>query len=214
MGSNDSDAQDDEKPVHKVWLDGYWIGQTPVTNRQYQVYCHEKGFSKGFDKNELEFPVVEITWHDASEFCGWLTEKSGQNIRMPTEAEWEKAARGTDARKYPWGNENPTCRLANYHGCVGETSLVGNYPAGASPFGALDMAGNVWEWVADWYLQDYFRQSTYKNPQGPDSGIHRVFRGGSWGSNNIYLRVSSRQRANPGDSHITNGFRCLLHKTP
>jgi formylglycine-generating enzyme required for sulfatase activity len=170
----------DESPQHSVYLDAFWIDQTEVTNAQYEK-CLEAGSCKEpqcwdeKDYNSPEQPVVCVTWDDAQAYAIWA------GGRLPTEAEWEKAARGTDGRLYPWGNHFD-CAMANLAGCPGPFAAepVGSYPAGASPYGALDMAGNVSEWVADWYAQDYYASSPGSYPLGPGSGSPRVFRGGGW----------------------------------
>ena len=114
-----------------------------------------------------------MTWYGANTYC------SENRKRLPTEAEWEKAARGTSVRAYPWGDGGVNCTLVNYYGCIGGTAAVGSYPAGASPYGVMDMAGNVWEWVNDWYLDGYYSSSPYSNPLGPLTGTYRVLRGGT-----------------------------------
>ena len=209
MGSEDEDAWDDEKPEHQVYLDAFWIYQTEVTNAQYRQCVEEDACllpgdtTKYQDADYADHPVVHVSWYDADAYCQW---SRGQ---LPTEAEWEKAARGTDGRIYPWGDQKPTCNLANFSGCVGGTSRVGSYPDGASPYGALDMAGNVWEWVADWYAEDYYSRSPDDNPTGPTSGNKRGIRSGSWYSGRGSLRVSYRNRYGPDNWYGNYGFRCL-----
>jgi formylglycine-generating enzyme required for sulfatase activity len=193
---DDEDADDDERPQHKVYLDGYWMAKYPVTNAQYQAYVqHGSGEEpldavRFTDPQKHRHPVVEVSWYDAHKFCMWLSRVTGQTIALPTEAEWEKAARGTDGRKYPWGNQAPSIRSANFDEAIGDTTPVDQYPGGASPYGALDMAGNVWEWCADWFDGDYYKNSPPKNSQGPDSGDYRVQRGGSWDYPKSFLRLS------------------------
>lgn len=221
MGSEDDDAENDESPEHTVYLDAYWIYQTEVTNAQYRQCvdegeCDVPSVVDQFNNPDFDdHPVVYVSWFDADTYCQWV------GGRLPTEAEWEKAARGTDGRKFPWGDTGVTGEKANYCdvNCEYEwldtsqddgykrTAPVGSYPNGASPYGALDMAGNVMEWVGDWYDGDYYGQSPSTNPQGPDSGEYRMLRGGSWFSNEWLLRASNRYGFVPGSG--ASGFRCF-----
>jgi serine/threonine protein kinase len=210
MGSDDEDAQEDEKPMHKVYLNEYWIGLTPVTNQQYQIYCKDAGKKYRPFLQRRDYPVINVSWFDSNDFCNWLVQKTKRLVRLPTEAEWEKAARGLDKRNYPWGNESPNCNLANYVQCLGRGASVTSHPDGASPYGVLDMAGNVWEWVNDWYAEDYYNKSPEHHPEGPESGNYRVLRGGSWDSYELELRVWYRYGGFPDDCFNNYGFRCLL----
>jgi formylglycine-generating enzyme required for sulfatase activity len=218
MGSPAGQGADDEHPQHMVYLDAFWIDQTEVTNAQYRQCleagaCRKPYYWDDSGYNAPDQPLVGVSWDDARTYCEWV------GARLPTEAQWEKAARGTDGRKYPWGNEDADCDRANYYGkpcacggtdpCVGKPSQVGAHPAGASPYGALDMAGNVWEWVADWYAADYYSRSPARNPQGPDSGEYRGLRGGSWYLNDNYVRSAFRYRFIPDLRFFNWGFRCV-----
>ncbi len=195
MGSNDGGAN--EKPVHQVYLDDFWIDVYEVTNALYKKCvdagkCQPPGSlssakqSSYFGNSQFDnYPVTFVSWNDAKTYCEWAGK------RLPTEAEWEKAARGTDARVYPWGNEWDGNK-ANVEQRVGDTTLVGSYPAGASPYGVLDMTGNVWEWVADWYDGSYYANSPSRNPPGPPSGQYRALRGGGWADDHYSVRVAHR----------------------
>jgi formylglycine-generating enzyme required for sulfatase activity len=223
MGSSDLDsaASTDEKPQRNVYVDTFWIDQTEVTNRQFQN-CVEAGHCTPARMGNLNFrkgqlPVVGVNWQQAESYCRWA------GVRLPTEAEWEKAARGTDGRLYPWGDEFEGERLnfcdAN---CVADwrdrsandgyryTAPVGSYPDGASPYGVLDMSGNVWEWTADWYAADQYVVGVGSNPTGPGSGQQKVIRGGSWYYQGVSLRVARRHKDVPTSNYDNIGFRCAI----
>jgi formylglycine-generating enzyme required for sulfatase activity len=217
MGADDTDPEAGvvEKPQHWLYLSPYWIDLTEVTNAMYQQ-CVKAGDCQPPEKvgsktrpayyNEPQYqnyPVVFVSWEDASAYCGWA------GRRLPSEAEWEKAARGIDGWLYPWGNVPPDYRKANFNNLAGDTTRVGAYPAGASPFGVLDMAGNVAEWVADWYGDGYYAASPYKNPTGPNSGEFRILRGGSWFNTANALRTTFRLWNYPVLRSETVGFRCV-----
>jgi len=213
MGSSDgdSDAYSNEKPQHTVSLDEFWIMQMEVTKGQYQgcVAAGKCAAPSCSGTGRGDHPVVCVAWQDAADYCAWA------GGRLPTEAEWEKAARGPstgsgDGRRYPWGNDAPDGMRLNYNGNVGNTTAVGSYPSGASPYGALDMAGNVWEWVADWYSKTTYSQPALVNPPGPANGSYRVMRGGGWTSPAIDLRLTYRQAYVPFSAWIDVGFRCAM----
>lgn len=187
MGDNFNEGDNDELPVHAVNLDEYYISKYEITFEQYDKVHQEIGElpppDEGWGRGSR--PVIMVSWYEANAFCTWLSQKTGKDIHLPTEAQWEKAARGTGQRRYPWGNAAPDCSLANFC-CKDRTDPVGSYPAGVSPYGVHDMAGNVAEWCRDKYRLDYYSTSPYRNPQGPyydDLAIYRVVRGGSWDCN-------------------------------
>lgn len=210
-----SDRVDDERPPHEVYLDAYYIDKYEVANSLYNV-CVEIGICRlpsdirhFSDPKYANHPVVYVDWEMAQRYCEW------RGIHLPTEAEWEKAARGTDDRLYPWGNAI-SCEQANYANCVGDTTDVGKYQSGASPYGIYDMGGNVWEWVADWYLSDYYQilESSFSNPQGPSFGEDKTKRGGDWNDESIWLIVSKREHSSASYYSKTTGFRCAKDANP
>jgi formylglycine-generating enzyme required for sulfatase activity len=225
MGSNVDEAVYDEKPIHTVYLDAFWIDQTEVTNAMYAKCvgagrCEPPSSSRSYSRDSYygipefdDYPVIYVSWHDAQAYCAWAGK------RLPTEAEWDKAASWDEKNRqkfiYPWGN-SIDCSLANYwgreEGCIGDTIEVGSYQDGQSPYGVLDMTGNVIEWVADWYDEEYYAISPPSNPLGPDDGEFRVVRGGSWANPGAMVRVSYRFiPLYPIGSYDSLGFRCALN---
>lgn len=213
MGSvaGDTNADADELPQHAVSLDAFWIDQTEVTNAQYEL-CVDSGNCRGSrlaaDRvyNDPHHPVVGVSWFDATAYCEWV------GGRLPTEAEWEYAARGPESRRYPWGNELPACELAEFGECFDEEVPSGAFSYGESWVGVLDIAGSVWEWVHDWWAADYYEYSPVDNPSGPTNGSSRVIRGGSYGTFSRYVRSASRGLAQPDSTFIYVGFRCASSK--
>lgn len=246
MGSVEG-GDSDEQPQHSVYLDAYWIDQTEVTNRQFEAFVAATGYRTDAEKegtgtvvtsisqwttaegadwrhpngpassiaDRMDVPVVQVSWNDARVYCEWA------GVRLPTEAEWEKAARGVDGRKYPWGDEDISCDYAvMWEPGVGKACgqgdgawPVGGKPAGASPYGALDMTGNVWEWTHDWYDPDYYAESPAINPQGPEKGVEITSRGGSWVNTPAYSRCAKRGSDLPTGSSNVDGFRCAVSES-
>ncbi|MDE3090009.1 MAG: formylglycine-generating enzyme family protein [Chloroflexota bacterium] len=211
MGNNK--GNDDEKPAHTIYLDVFWMDKYLVTNALYKKCVDAGKCATPFASSSVtrasyygntlfdNYPAIYVTWFDANTFCAWAGK------RLPTEAEWEKAGRGTDARTYPWGSTFDANKL-NANSPYGNTTAVGNFPLGASPYGAMDMAGNVWEWVADWYDSGYYSVSPRNNPKGPTTGQWRVLRGGAWDTDQQTIRISFRHAFIPEASHFSFGFRC------
>jgi len=210
MGSEN--WSDDEKPAHTVYLDAFWIDKTEVTNAMYRLCVddeecnHPQTLIFFDDKTYDDHPVVAVTWQDAVNYCTWA------GRQLPTEAQWEKAARGTDGREYAWGNtwDSAFLNWTESRDLYRSTSPVGSFEDGASPYGALDMQGNVWEWVADWYAGDFYDHSPKEKPSGPESGFERVHRGGSWYDIDFNQRTSNRDRNTPHFPDLGIGFRCVL----
>ncbi len=213
MGSDkriDKDAWDHELPQHRLYLPGYRIGKYPVTNEEYAAFLTATGHSVPHrweeNRTKLDHPVVYVTWLDATAYCRWLSETTGRDYRLPSEAEWEKAARGSDGRIYPWGNQPPDERRCNFDNNVDDTTPVGSYPAGVSPYGCFDMAGNVWEWTNSLY-----RGYPYRFDDGREESEHkgnesRVLRGGAFYGNRKEARCASRWY-DPWFRHYYRGFR-------
>ena len=217
MGSDkqkDPLAQDNEMPQHSLYLPEYQIARYPVTNAQYQVFVAATNrralhhWENGRMPADMEnHPVVLVSWHDARAFCDWASDVTNQTICLPSEAEWEKAARGTDGRIWPWGNEPPTQECCNFDSNVGDTTPVNSYPKGASPYGLLDMAGNVWEWTANLYERYPYRlDGNRENPVG-DEDIS--LRGGSWYGSDYYVRCAFRDKDGPEYQYNSVGFRVV-----
>jgi formylglycine-generating enzyme required for sulfatase activity len=198
---------DNEAPQRRVYLKTFYIDKYEVTNALFRKkLVPEQVYSGTFGKPDQ--PVVGVTWDQAKDYCGRVGK------RLPTEAEWEKAARGTDRRIFPWGNGPANCELAIMGETIPSCSRgystweVGSRPKGASPYGAMDMAGNVMEWVADWYVGKYYSTAPDRNPKGPPEGSLRVLRGGAWFNSGALLRAAFRTGFEPDETNHGVGFRC------
>ena len=226
MGTDSQQANSDQRPAHTVYLNTFYIDKYEVTNAQYEEFILAGGYQKkkfwtteGWDfiqKNKIQaplkygqnsvstepdHPVIGVSWYEANAYATWAGK------RLPTEAEWEKAARGTDRRIYPWGNEMDFSKL-NYFPHSIKLLKVGSFPQGASPYHIMDMAGSLWEWTADWYGETYYAQSPLKNPKGPDNGKYRVLRGGGWDSIRLQLQCTYRYYDKEDRRTYNIGFRC------
>ncbi|MBN1450261.1 MAG: SUMF1/EgtB/PvdO family nonheme iron enzyme [Anaerolineales bacterium] len=217
MGSEAGSS--DEKPVHTVYTDAFWMDQSEVTNAMYTLCveegdCQQPGGNFYGNAQYADHPVVNVSWDDAVTYCKWA------GARLPTEAEWEKAARGgLEGATYPWGNEPHVCTLGAENGSQSsacDLDMIQAKSFASNGYGLYDMAGNVWEWVADWYDSSYYGTLTdgVRNPAGPDSGQARVLRGGSWLVSGYYLRVAARYGVGPSNSYNLIGFRCARETSP
>ncbi|NQE46031.1 Hercynine oxygenase [ANME-1 cluster archaeon GoMg2] len=230
-----SSEVDDEKPSREIYLDDFWIGKYLVTNEEFKEFIDDGGYDKdrkimwseeGWrwrEENEISkpeywhdrkwngpnFPVVGISWYEAEAYANWLSEIKGYQYRLPTEAEWEKAARGAEHFKYPWGEDFDRNLCNSDESGLHRTSPVGIYPNGKSPYGCFDMTGNVWEWCSDWYSNNYYTNSPDRNPNGPLKGANRVIRGGGWNRYARYCRSAFRHRNDPRCRYYYIGFRLL-----
>jgi len=232
MGSDparDKLADPDEQPQHRVHLPDYQIARTPVTNAQYRAFVQATGhapprhWAEGRPpRDQSDHPVVWVTWHDAILYCRWLFKTTGKPYALPSEAEWEKAARGTDGRVYPWGDEWDATRCNSDEGGMGGTTAVGAYPGGAGPYGLLDVAGNVWEWTRSlWGRERELAEAAFGYPYTPTDGresldageASRVVRGGSWFSSRREARCAYRHGNYPFDCYPYGGFRVVVLST-
>ena len=216
----DRDGGRDEYPRHEVFLDAFHIDKYEVTNGRYLEFIRVTGHRKpqhpsnpkrnlwqgGMMPEEVaDRPVINVDWYDADAYCKWAGK------RLPTEAEWEKAAKGNHDHRFPWGNVEPTDKHLNFlQRWIGERTLmpVGSYEAGKSPYGVYDVAGNVFEWVADWYDSGYYVKSPAKNPKGPETGTRKVVRGSGWPSETPTVRIFTRFGSDPKNRNESTGFRC------
>jgi formylglycine-generating enzyme required for sulfatase activity len=227
--AHDAEAWDNEVPRRTVFLDAYWIGKYPVTVAQFAEFLRATthpadqtprqtipaGFSsQSIDSNlgnKHDHPVTNISWREAVAFCEWASRITHRSVGLPSEAQWEKAARGPDGRVYPWGPDAPDRSRCNFGNHVGDTTPVGTYcPQGESPYHCADMVGNAWEWCADWYDRNYYKQAPLRNPPGPAEGRARVLRGGAWWDEAWVMRCAFRSWLNPDFVDVAPGFRVVV----
>ncbi len=216
MGSVEGDGHKDEHPRHKVFLDAFFLDRYEVTGEDFQRYLEKKPeehptitgwFGRKVRPGMQKRPVIGLSWKRCLKFCRW------QGKRIPTEAEWERAAAGLEGRRYPWGNQVPDSTRANFNKCCfimkGKIlKEVGYYEAGKTPEGVYDLAGNIAEWVHDWYDKSYYKISKYRNPPGPDQGTYHIVRGGAWNSMAGYLRATARYGYDDANDFYGIGCRC------
>jgi formylglycine-generating enzyme required for sulfatase activity len=228
MGSDpthDPCTQDRERPQHTLTLPGFYLAQTPVTNAQYAAFVQATDHPApahwtdgGPPEDKVDHPVVQVTWYDAAAFGRWLSEHTGKAYRLPSEAEWEKAARGPDGRLYPWGDEWDPARCNAKESGIGDTTPVMAFPGGASPYGVLGMAGNVFEWTCSLWGKD-MKEPDFGYPYDPSDGredpvarnaVQRVLRGGGFYYSSTYARAACRLRSYPDYGVRTRGFRLAI----
>ena len=211
MGGREQESPNNERPVHTVYLSGFFVAPFPVTNQDYGEFVQVTGYNIPIHWREGSFPtgtgdhpVTNVSWQDAQAYAEWC------GARLPTEAEWEKAARGTDQRAYPWGDRFVEGERCNSNEIVGTTTPVDEFPDGRSPYGVWDMAGNVLEWCSDYYDEEYYRHSPQANPKGPAGGQERTVRGGTFADARSALRTT--HRAGHAEDHARDdvGFRCVM----
>ncbi|QPJ65831.1 MAG: formylglycine-generating enzyme family protein [Candidatus Nitrohelix vancouverensis] len=221
MGSDNVTGKDDEHPKRPVYLDGFYLDQYEVSGKDFEIYLEKYSnehptitgwYGRKVKPDMADSPVFGLTWERCQNYCL----RNGK--RLPTEAEWERAASGLEERLYPWGNEEPSPEHANFGKCCfimrgSILSPVDGYEAGKTPEGVYNLAGNIAEWVYDWYDRNYYKDSPYKNPRGPESGEFHVIRGGAWNSLPVYLRNASRYGYDDAKDYYGIGCRCALSGT-
>lgn len=206
----------DETPQKEIYLDEFYISKYEITNEQYGKFLKDNPDHPKPDYwdvenyNDPDQPVVGVNWNDAVAFCNWLSQKTGENYRIPSEAQWEKAARGTDGRIFPWGYSGPDIKIVNFSQPYGNPKPVGYYPGGMNQdYKTMEMAGNVAEWCNDWYDESYYSIANKNNSEGPSSGQYKVVRGGSFKDNAFFLRCTARNGYPPDTKKETIGFRIV-----
>jgi formylglycine-generating enzyme required for sulfatase activity len=223
MGSppgTDANALDSEKPSHPVAVRAFWMEMYEVSNARFALCvgkgaCAEPADVKSRTRsdyytnpNYADFPVINVTWDQARRFCEWA------GGRLPTEAEWEYAARFNDGRRFPWGNDEDRGRGNFQRGEGSDTERIDSYLGTATALGVVNMAGNVWEWVADWYGETYYKDSPLQNPTGPEAGDERVLRGGAFATDIQFVRAANRFSRDPAKGYTNVGFRCVADNPP
>jgi formylglycine-generating enzyme required for sulfatase activity len=217
MGSDlrvDAHARDREQPQHTLYLPNFYLAKTPITNAQYGAFV-QATFRKPPEhwpdgkvpEGRGNHPIVFVSWHDAVSYCRWLSEVTGESFRLPSEAEWEKGARGTDGRIYPWGNQWDRERCNSYEGGIGDTTPAGSYPQGASPYGVLDVAGNAWDWTRS--LHRGYPYDPEDGREDPDANGQRVLRGGAFCDEAWRIRSAYRVRDVPDHRYKGYSFRVV-----
>ncbi len=216
MGTKDDKGRPDEYPQHKIYLGSFYLDRFEATGEDFQKYLSNNPdqhptivgwWGRQVRPEMKKRPVIGLSWKRCNDYCEW------KGKRLPTEAEWERAAAGLEGRKYPWGSDTPNKKKANFNRCCFimkglTTSEVGSYLLGATPEGIYDLAGNIAEWVYDWYDKNYYKNSEYSNPRGPKNGTHRTIRGGAWNSLSGYIRSSARFGFDEAKDFYGIGCRC------